>query len=262
MAGTHVDRDVSLRLGVCATSSPEVIVAPSFQTAWLQAVGFLAERGWAAPNLIVQISDPCALDDAIHQQVCSFAAARGLLGPKHVAYTIFPHRLYEKRGSAEEVFRSYNRPAGMYERLRRRAPGWWGTYFRRMTHYETAERPQNQLQNIISAVLSRKRIYRAAYTIALQKVGPETIRPLGGPCLDFLAVQLEGGTTHRLGLMGVYRNQDFLERAYGNYWGLCNLLTFLAAETHYAPGALTCVSSRAYVSGDKRPLKELLGSLG
>jgi len=53
-------------------------------------------------------------------------------------------------------------------------------------------------------------------------------------------------------------NHDFLERAYGNYWGLCNLLAFLAREVGGEPGPLTCMSSHAYVSGRKTALKALV----
>ena len=56
-------------------------------------------------------------------------------------------------------------------------------------------------------------------------------------------------------MLAVYRNHDFLERAYGNYWGLCNLTGFLAPEVDATPGPITCVSSHAYVSEKKTALK-------
>jgi hypothetical protein len=55
-----------------------------------------------------------------------------------------------------------------------------------------------------------------------------------------------------LGVLAVYRNHDFLQKAYGNYWALCNLLCFLAKETNTIAGPLTCVSSHAYVEGKQR----------
>ncbi len=51
----------------------------------------------------------------------------------------------------------------------------------------------------------------------------------------------------QLSLLCVYRNHDFLERAYGNYWGLCYLLNLIACETNMEPGTLTCISSHAYI---------------
>ena len=79
-----------------------------------------------------------------------------------------------------------------------------------MIYYETGSGEiQNQLENIIHAIKVRSNISTAAYTIIIQKPGGETIRPLGGPCLNYIAVQLEPGNPVKLGLLAVYRNHDF-----------------------------------------------------
>ena len=131
-----------------------------------------------------------------------------------------------------------------------------------MTYYETDRGVQNQLKNIIEAINGRPNIYKAAYTVVIQNPGGETIRPLGGPCLNYLAVQMESLTSGAsVGLLATYRNHDFLERAYGNYWGLCNLTCCLAGETNSQPGPVTCISSHAYVDRKKRPLSSLLDAL-
>jgi thymidylate synthase len=192
-----------------------------------------------------------------HDKMEAFAKAQGILGPKHVAYTIFPLRLYQNRWDAAALFTAYNRRRGLFERIKTG----WGTYFRRMTNYEGANGTVNQLDNIISAIRGRDKLSKAAYTIVIQTPGGETVRPRGGPCLNYIAVQAEPGQSGQpltLGLLAVYRNHDFLKRAYGNYWGLCNLLKFLARETDGTAGALTCVSSHAYVADKKRALKHLV----
>lgn len=74
-------------------------------------------------------------------------------------------------------------------------------------------------------------------------------------------MQIAHDSCMNLGLLAVYRNHDFLERAYGNYWGLCNLLNFIANEVGATPGPLTCVSSHAYVDKKKTAFKTLLESL-
>jgi thymidylate synthase len=130
-----------------------------------------------------------------------------------------------------------------------------------MTHYDKAGAVVNQLDTIIRAVRTRANVNTAAYTVLIQNPGGETVRPLGGPCLNYIAVQLDTSPQLTLGLLAVYRNHDFLERAYGNYWGLCNLLRFLAAEVGAAPGPLTCVSSHAYVPDRKVALRQLVDSL-
>ena len=235
-------------------NAPVTIVKEGFQEAWLEVVGALVRSQWELRNLVVQIRNPAQIDKALNDRVGDFARAQDLLAPRHVAYTIFPHRLYGGGRNADAVFASYNRKDGLYERLHRRKKD-WGTYFRRMTHYEGKKgNVVNQLGNIIAALRDRGNVSKAAYTIVIQHPGGETIRPLGGPCLNYLAVQAESDP-FTVGLMAVYRNHDFLERAYGNYWGLCNLVAFIANEVRAAPGPLTCVSSHAYVDGNKTALR-------
>ncbi len=238
-------------------NEPVCVVEDDFQNAWLRVVYLLMDAGWELRNLIVHIKSVTAFDQVFHDKIEAFTKAQEILGPKHVAYTIFPHKLYEHKGNAADLFRAYNRPRGLFDRVRKG----WGTYFQRMTSYEEAGHSVNQLDNIISAIRKRESVSSAAYTLIIQNAGGETVRTMGGPCLNYIAVQAEPiHTVQRmtLGLLAVYRNHDFLKRAYGNYWGLCNLLRFLAREVEGAPGSLTCVSSHAYVSDKKTALKTLV----
>lgn len=234
---------------------PTVIEASSFQVAWSDATKFLERNGWECWNLVVHITNVVAFDRGFHDKVCMFAAASDLLQPKHVAYTIFPHGLYRQADSAARLYKSYDK---LYEWTRRRPRASWGTYFRRMTSYPFEGTVINQLDAIIQAISTRKKDRKAAYTIVIQRPGAETIRPLGAPCLNYIAVQIAPGVPRILSLLCVYRNHDFLKKAYGNYWGLCNLLNFLANETNSKAGSLTCISSHAYVRDKKTQLKKLL----
>lgn len=147
-----------------------------------------------------------AFDDVFNTLFAGFAHAQGLLGPKHVAYTIFPQGLYSDGQDAAHVFRAYNRPNGMYDRLHRKTHD-WGTNFQRMTQYEGRDGPVNQLDNIISAIRGRANLSKVAYTVVIQHPGGETIRPLGGPCLNYLAIQAEPGVRRQIGLLAVYRTK-------------------------------------------------------
>ena len=241
-------------------NAPVTVVSDDFQKAWLEAVKRLMASRWELRNLVVQIKDPSVLGDPFHEKIEAFAEAQGILGPKHVAYTIFPDRLYQSKGSAAALFTAYNRQGGFFDRVKTG----WGTYFRRMSSYEGSKGMVNQLGNIIAAIRGRSILSKAAYTVVVQHPGGETMRPMGGPCLNYIALQAEPGQAGQpmtLGLLAVYRNQDFLERAYGNYWGLCRLIVFLAKEVDGIPGPLTCVSSHAYVAGKKTALRELLAEL-
>jgi len=234
---------------------PQVIVKDAFQLAWIEALKILIRNGGEVRNLVVHITNPSILNTHLHGDFHQFCIEKNIKNPKQVAYTIFPYLLYQKIGNAEDLFNAYLRKGGMYERwMKKRDAGDWGTYFHRMVCYPTNNGTKNQLKNIINAIknrLNKGMVYQSCYTIIIQKPGSETIRPLRGPCLNYLAVQMEkNGPT--LGLLAVYRNHYFVERAYGNYWGLCNLINFLAQETGCYIGPLTCVSSRARIESNKR----------
>jgi len=240
-------------------NKPVLISDLSFQKAWLKASKCVADNQWEMHNLLVSIEDVSLFDNDMHQEICAFSNSVGLLGPKHVAYTIFPHKQYKGQGTATRLYENYNKHNGFYDWTRKRTRSGWGTYFRRMTQYEIQGKPPvNQLNEIITAINSRQHTYKAAYTIVIQKPGRETIRPLGGPCLNYIAVQGKSGLPRKLDLLCVYRNHDFLERAYGNYWGLCNLARFIAKETESDCGSITCISSHAYVDKHKEMFRKFL----
>jgi len=238
--------------------TPCVITTNNFQRAWLSAVKEILSCHGERYNLIAHILDPTSIDLSLHSSIVNFTKSLGLITPKAVAYTIFPHGLYSRVRSSKKLFELYNGPRGLYVRLKKRFPRTWGTYFRRMTSYN---QQVNQLDNIIEAIKRRSRKYKAGYSLVIQKPGGETIRPRGGPCLVSVQVQIVKGSSATLSLLCLYRNHDFLTRAYGNYWGLCNLLQFIARESGLAPGNLTCVSSHAFISGHKRSLRAFINSL-
>ncbi|MZP31301.1 hypothetical protein GTO91_16460 [Heliobacterium undosum] len=247
-------------------SVPELIEAEGFQDAWLQAVRLLRDSRWTHWNLVVHIRNPNAFDGRLHEEVERFASDIDILSPKAVAYTIFPYKLYAKYPAMDDFFEKYNGERGLYKRQYAGKPGAWGTYFRRMTHFETINTRgrsvvENQLKRIISAVQSNPRTVKAAYTMTICRPGGESVRPRGGPCLNYVAVQQEPGDPRRMGLLCVYRSHDFLERAYGNYWGLCQLLNFIAEQTGGQASWLTCVSSRAFVENHKEELSRLVDRL-
>ncbi len=241
--------------------APHVISETSFQAAWIAATRHLRQNHWAVRNLVVQVGDPTDFEQTLNDRLSDFAHNLGNIAPKHVAYTIFPHGLYAKCGTAAKLYESYNRKGGLCERLVRRANNHWGTYFQRLTAYQTSNGTVNQLEKILSAVRSDPTTYSAAFSMTTQKPGSDTTRRMGGPCLNYIAVQLDAGPPLTLGLLCTYRNHDFLERAYGNYWGLCNLLKFMADETGARPGPLTCISSKAFVDKHKTQLNQVLDAL-
>lgn len=229
-------------------AAPPVVAHASFHHAWLAAARALVGHGEPLRNLMVQVLDPLAFEEEFHAKFDEFTRSAHLLPVKDVAYTIFPHGLYDRVGSGAKLYDQYNRPRGFYDRVKTS----WGTYFRRMTAYQPdkAHPPVNQLKNVIDKIKSRKAVFTAADHITIAYPGSETVRDRGAPCLNHIWVQPEANP-RRLGLLAVYRNHDFLQKAYGNYWALNNLLRFMCVETGFQPGVLTCVSSHAYTDTPK-----------
>jgi thymidylate synthase len=243
--------------------TPNIINAEDFQGAWFCAVRAIKDAKWEMRNLIVQIQNPRIHDEIITNKISSLAENCGTLLPKHVAYTIFPHGLYDHLAGRDpqKLYELYNRKRGLFERLHSKVPHSWGTYFRRMTNYETGEgKSVNQLDKVIQSSNKCPK-YKAAHLMIIPHPEIDGRRLRAHPCLNYLTPQFgEIENNPAVGLLAVYRNHDFLERAYGNYWGLCNLLQFIAEQTNRKCGPLTCVSSHAYVGKEKNKLKSFLAA--
>ena len=241
---------------------PTVITAHSFQEAWAQAVVGLKSNKWITWNLVVQIDTPSAIDLNIQDRAMEFAKCHELITPVQVAHTIFPYKFYKPGINRDGLYKKYWR----YFKFTRTQPHrGWGTYFERMIRYApTGDNAQavDQLATIIDAINGRPSNYGAAYTIVIPYPQKDSRKIMGAPCLNYLTVQVETvGRNKCVSLLAVYRNHDFLERAYGNYLGLCKLLEYIAIETNSEIGSLTCVSSRAYVPRYKQELYALAKSV-
>lgn len=234
--------------------SGHVINAPNISIAWLRATQHILNSGGECSNLLVTIENPLNIERTIHEDYENLISRHDLLTLKQVSYTIFPHSLYLQVGrDANKLFKAYNREHGVYERLQslHRRKMRWGSYFRRMTYYLVGTRSGqpiivNQLGDIISMLKKRKRVYKSAYTISIQIPGVDGRYIMGSPCLNYIALQLES-SARVLNMLAVYRNHDFIERAYGNYLGLGNLMEFLCDQTGLTLGVFNCLSSHAYI---------------
>jgi len=246
-----------MRRGPMATGGPRLIEAKRLGDAWLAVCKYVLASHNEVRNLVVVVDDPVAVDPALHGALEAFCRDQGLKTPKQVAYTIFPRGLARGR-TAWELFDAYNRRRGFFDRVNRG----WGTYFRRMTHYEGDHGSVNQLGRVIDAINSRDACHRAAYAMVIQHPGGENVRTRGAPCLNYLALQMQPGEARTISLLAVYRNHDVVERAYGNLLGLGWLLGFLCAQTGSRVGELTCLSSHAYIDRSVRPLRALLQTFG
>jgi thymidylate synthase len=120
-----------------------------------------------------------------------------------------------------------------------------GTYFERLVAYPLPDGHEfNQLHDVLEKLRSAARHgIRNRNQFELSTFRPDRDRyPVGFPCLSHVSITLRDGV---LDATALYRNQYFLERAYGNYLGLGQVIRFLATESGFVAGELLCVASHA-----------------
>lgn len=232
-----------------------VIHAENFQSAWAQVVLKLKDHHWSAWNLVVQIRKPVVIDENRHRIMEAFADEKGLIGQNQVAYTIFPYKLY--KGQERDVF--YEQYWRYYNAVKLESYAKWrDTYFARLIRYNSNGVEIDQLGTIIDSINNRKINNGSSYVMLIPYPQKDIKRKMGAPCLNYITVQVEIINNIRyINLCSVYRNHNFRERAYGNYYGLGKLLEYIALETNSKVGVLTCVSSHAYIDGDKARLLQI-----
>ena len=71
------------------------------------------------------------------------------------------------------------------------------------------------------------------------------------PCLSFLSFQLDKSDLH---VVAHYRSQYLVERGYGNYLGIVNLLRYVADQVGLIPGGVTIVVGLAHADRLRRDL--------
>lgn len=236
--------------------------------AWIAAVRELdGLPNRTAQNFVLEITNPAQLIPG-DLAVISAINAKLLQGEKGlsidtVAGTIFPNGLY----------RRYGRP-DFYQRFliamkKGKCHGTWGTYALRMiqrTHPKT-HAIFNPLDIIVEKLIQSKsgRRIRAAYELGIfdpADLADETEhvdgfelplydpvtdggRPTNIPCLSHLSFKLQDDDA--VDLTAVYRSHHYAQRALGNLIGLSQLQAFVARESGFEQGALTCVSTQAHL---------------
>lgn len=233
----------------------DLVRAEDVPSAWLKASKLLLHSpDHRLSNLCVAIAEPTVDNAAVRTELREFRAQRIASGRKApydvdtVARTIFPKEFYRTTASDPEQH-LYELAEMTREVVRSDPKNSRGTYFERLVAYPAA-RDDHEPTNQLAAVL--KWLRRAAkagdqygnkYELALFHPVRDT-NLQGFPCLSSVSLTLSRGT---LSATALYRSQYFIDRAYGNFLGLGNLLTFLSAESGFESGELLCVASHARI---------------
>ena len=225
--------------------------------AWFTAKDYiLGQSNLECNNLIVHFKFPLQLCDSIHNSYSNFCMDNNLNEPNKVAATIFPKRTYHiLNRDRQKLYKKYHR-------IHKVVKGTWGSYFQQMIGWkDSGGKVINQIEEIINMMNDRDRTYKTSYMIQISNPIRHFGWPRGLPCLQKVFVQLDG-PSRKMSLLSVYRNHDFGEKAYGNYMGLGHLLEFLAYETGFEIGEVTCVSSHAFIDRRHKHSLQAIRSLG
>ncbi|HHV99135.1 MAG TPA: hypothetical protein GXX36_06120 [Clostridiaceae bacterium] len=239
-----------------------LIEADNLSQAWFEATRYILTQSNAqCNNLLVEIADPLARCNQIELEYEHFCERQGIKHFSIPAKTVFPKKTYEILN--HDRIKLYKK----YPKLHKVLKGKWGSYFKQMINWRINNVEGfsvNQVEQLIQLLNTRKKVYKAAYTIQITNPQDHSTYTIGGPCLHYILLQLqkEGdvkvmdmlavyrnkeGDVKVMDMLAVYRNHDFAVKAYGNYVGLGHLLEFLCRETGFTIGKLSCFSSHAYI---------------
>jgi hypothetical protein len=233
---------------------------PNLSLAWGRALRLVSAPGRAEVTpLIVAITGfdkhgAVAEELRIRNALDDLLSAEGMQQVETVANTIFPRSLWNP---ASPRVRIYERYFEILPRIRQSTrKNARGTYFERMISAGPAGR-ENQLDFSISTYLTRPGMRRSALQVAIFDPHRDhsAAAYLGFPCLQHVtfAPSREG-----LCVNALYATQYMVERAYGNYLGLCRLGQFVSHEMGIPIARLTCLIGIAECEVPKAKLSRIL----
>lgn len=231
------------------------VQAADVPSAWLNASNLLMKSpDQRLSNLCVAIENPMVDNTAIRDELRAFRSKCMRAGRKSphdvdaVARTIFPSEFYRAAAPDPEAH-LYTLAEMTRSALRSHPKNSRGTYFERLVAYpptSDGNEPTNQLAGVLKWLRRAAKAgdqYGNKYELAVFHPVRDT-NLQGFPCLSSVSLTLSRGI---LSATALYRSQYFIDRAYGNFLGLGNLLSFLAAESGFKSGELLCVASHARI---------------
>jgi hypothetical protein len=237
---------------------------PNLSVAWARAFLAVMERGvrGLAP-LVVRITgfedgEPQERQD-IRTCLDETLALLGQHSCHTVTNTIFPVNLWRHSTDRHELYARYN---ALLPRLRRRSrENRHGLYFGRIIAFGRGPEDGNQIEHLIKNFEAGVR-RPTAMVLNIFDPGRDHTRQRrrGFPCLNRIGLSVVG--KGKLALKADYPAQFLLERAYGNYLGVCRLGKFLAGELNVELVQVTCTADLALL-GDvpKRKLRALAAAV-
>lgn len=234
----------------------KLIQANDISSTWLAGAKYLIDCGGSAYGLVVEIENPLQEDSRVRALLDDLLLAKGKQPIDTVASTIFPSGLDHPCQGRERLYHRYRHILPRLHKIERRNRR--GLYFERLISWPLASDEEiNQVEETIRKLQTERRRsnpLRSIYEMGVYVPGRDH-RPIGFPCLSSISMELQ---SDRLHLVALYRNQYFVERAYGNYVGLARLQGFICREVSCMPGHLMIVSGHVELNIAKGAVKQLI----
>jgi hypothetical protein len=239
-----------------------VVEEPNLSLAWGQGLRLVARRGQhEIGSLMIAITGfdaegKCVEDPAVRAAVDVLLRARGHQSVETVANTIFPGSLWNPGAPRSDLFDRYRR---LLPKLRKVRANIHGLYFERMMLGGPGGN-ENQLEFAIRTYTGRAAVRRSVLQIGLFDPGQDHSASAlrGFPCLQHIAF---APTKDGLFLNAFYATQYMVERAYGNYLGLCRLGRFVGQELGIPLARVTTLIGLAQRDGTLRGLAPVLAAI-
>jgi len=231
-------------------TEPHVAVSGNLSVAWTEIFLHLLTTGVDDLSpVVVNVSEfengvPVEIPEA-RARLDADLLARGKRSVQTVANTIFPESLW-RPGTPNNDADLYARYERVWPRIRHDRANRNGVYFRRLTSFSSSSHPNdapvNQLQRMIEIFRDGTHRRSALQAGLFDPTGDHRNGPyLGFPCLQQIAFTPLGADG--LAITGFYAVQYQLEKAYGNYLGLCRLGRFVGAQLGRSLRRMTCMAS-------------------
>lgn len=242
-------------------TSPHYVEDSNLAVAWARGLQVAADAHHAeVVPLVVSITgfNPAGEFEEVYQirqRLDCYLEESRLQSVETVANTIFPVSLWNPSKPRQELFERYEH---LFSRLQKLGNP-RGTYFQRMISGGPEVHP-NQLDFLISTYKSRKGVRRSALQVSVfdPKQDHSPSARLGFPCLQHVTF---APTDEGLSLNAFYAVQYLVERAYGNYVGLCRLGYFVAHELEIPLVRVTCLAGIAQCERPKTQVKLMIASI-
>ncbi|MEB3179286.1 MAG: hypothetical protein VKL59_09680 [Nostocaceae cyanobacterium] len=158
-----------------------------------------------------------------------------------ISETIFPASIWEHyQDNRQEFFNNYIKDL---PNIKAKAKPKYRPclYFERLIDFGCGPHNGNQLEHIISEYKSRKEVRKSMLQASIFDPQRDHVRnaQLGFPCLQHISF-VPNNKDKTLVMNAFYATQQLLEKAYGNYLGLCRLGNFMAYEMELKFERMNC----------------------